>query len=74
MCCSSNNMLSQRAGAADVRCRRLIVAVRLDVQVWSFGGVSIIMDVSTQLIRAQVSRALWGLDARKLQHNLKPAM
>lgn len=28
----------------------------LDVQVWSFGGVSIIMDVSTQLIRAQVSK------------------
>ena len=27
------------------------------VQVWGFGGVSIIMDVSTQLIRAQVSRA-----------------
>lgn len=26
------------------------------VQVWGFGGISIIMDVSTQLIRAQVSR------------------
>ena len=34
-------------------------AVPPPVQVWGFGGVSIIMDVSTQLIRAQVSRQPW---------------